>query len=306
MSNLPSQIESTDAEIAEELNNVGSELFLDLIAEKARLLDFEYQLNRARAGSCVEVARPQFGILTGSAETLNEEWLEDVAARSNILADELTIVHVVPGSAFDLADLRIGDELLEIDGQEIGSHSDLVQFRMRSGGVSSIEVRYRRTDREHTIRIPVEQACPTRFELVGSESLMTFTRLSVTFVPRGLMAYAKDDDVLAAALAHGMSHALYDKPKQPVLENERRADLLGIETAALAGFDVRKTVRYWEDMAKAYPYVVIPHPSKRGTSKRTWNKQAWSEARRGYPHYDVARRFRAIRIAIAHRSPPTR
>lgn len=284
-------------EVSKELASVGSELFLNLIAEKSRLLDFEYRLNLARAESCKAVARPQFGILTGSADTLDKDWLKKVAAQNKIVAEKPTIIHVVVGSPFDRAGMQIGDELLEIGGQSVGSHSELIQLRMGIRETTPIQVRFVRSGEEMTIEIPVELGCPTLFELADNESLFPFSRLSVIFVPRGLMAYAKDDDVLAAALAHGMSHALFDQADQSALESERRADMMGILTAADAGFDVNKTIQYWEDMARAYPYAVLSDPreiaGRRGPGRNPLN-ELWGRN----PHYYIAKRFRDIRNLV--------
>lgn len=102
----PLPVDAQEERVAEELTEVGAELFLGLIGEKSRLLDFQYRLNTARAHSCGRVARPQFGILTGGAESLDEEWLKTVAARKDILGQSLTILHVVEGSPFARAGLR--------------------------------------------------------------------------------------------------------------------------------------------------------------------------------------------------------
>jgi hypothetical protein len=287
--------------IAEELNAVASELFVDLIVEKSRLLDMQYRLNLARAESCESVARPQFGVLTGSSSTLDEDYLKEVAARDGIVAEALTIVHVVSGSPFGAAGMRVGDEILEINAQIVESHSQLVELRMRSTTATSTRVRFLRDQEEMTLEIPVETACPTIFQLAASESLLTRSNRAVIQVPRGLVAYAQDDDLLAAALAHGMAHALFDREDQTHFQNEERADSLGIETAAMAGFDVSPTIGYWEDIARAYPYFVLPHPTERVKSRDrriTTLIEGWGRQ----PHYEIAKRFPGIRHYVKRHS----
>lgn len=113
------------------------------------------------------------------------------------------------------------------------------------------------------------------------------------------MAYASDDDVLAAAMAHAMAHALFNKRNESPIENERRADRVGIETASLAGFDVRKTIDYWEDLARAYPYLINPDPGHRSVKRsRTWSGRRGSPARGHHGHYEIAKRFRDIRAFV--------
>jgi hypothetical protein len=254
----PELTPATRLELEAEIGEVGSQLFAEMIDEKVRLLDIEYALNHTAAKACGDLVRPQFGILTGSLVSLDQTWLKEASAKRGILGDGLNIVHVVPGSPFERAGLRAGDELLSVNGESPRSHSDLHAQRMRATDLAPTVVRYRREGREYSIEIPTHLACPVTFSLFQSEALVTTSRRAQVLVPRGLLASARDEHVLAIALAHGFAHAVWDKPGSSRLEQEQRADRLGTRLAAHAGFDVSKTIGYWEDVARVHPWLVLP------------------------------------------------
>ena len=256
----PDPTAPTKPELEAELGEVGSQLFADVIDEKTRLLEIEYVLNRAAAKACGDLARPQFGILTESLSSLDQTWLKAASAKGGILGDGLTIVHVVPDSPFDRAGLRVGDELLSLNGASPQSHADLHAQRMQATDRAPTVVDYRREGLENSIEIPTQLGCPVTFSLLQSESLVTTAKRAQVLVPRGLLAHARDENMLAIALAHGFAHAVWDKPGSSHLEQEQRADRLGTRLAAHAGFDVSKTVEYWEDVARAHPWLVISNP----------------------------------------------
>jgi hypothetical protein len=110
-----------------------------------------------------------------------------------------------------------------------------------------------------------------------------------------LVLYAQDDDVLAAALAHALAHLLFDDGAVDDLAAEQRADQMGILLAGAAGYDVDATVGYWEEMARAYPWIVAPRRS-RGFGRDSFRSFG---ARVLYDHHDLARRMPGIRARVA-------
>lgn len=256
----PEPTSSSSSELAAERNAINMHLFRDVIEEKARLLNIEYVLNRAAVKACGDLARPQFGILTGSQVSLGQTSLQEATANDGFLRNGLTIVYVVPGSSFDRAGLRAGDELLALNGKSPKSHSELHAQRMQTTQREQTVVRYRREGREHDIAIRTRFACPVTFSLFDSESIVTRSQPAHVLVPRGLLAFAHDEQILANALAHGFAHAVWDEVRDSPLEQESRADELGIRLAAHAGFDVHRTIRYWEDVARVHPWLVTPNP----------------------------------------------
>jgi hypothetical protein len=291
----PQQPGPSSEQLKDELSSVGEKLFLDLIREKGRLLEMEYRLNRVAAGPCGNLARPHYGVLAGGRETLEEDWLVEIAETSRILGEALTIVYVVPGSPFAEAGLRAGDELLSIDDESPRSNSELHALRMKTESLDPTRVVYRRDGEERTVEVPVTPTCPVGFLLIQSEELITLSRTAAVLVPRGLLAHTQDDDdMLAAALAHGLAHALWHEEGESTLARERRADRQGARIAAAAGFDPSRSVAYWEDVARAYPWLVLPEPNERKRSRPGSMEQLVRSLGIG-EHHEIARRMEGIR-----------
>ena len=84
-------------------------------------------------------------------------------------------------------------------------------------------------------------------------------------VPTGLARFAADDDELAIAIAHQMGHQIVGSFR--TLDDEPRADELGLEIAHRAGFDVAKAPAFWDRWAAAQFWTIatdmdgtyIPH-----------------------------------------------
>lgn len=102
-----------------------------------------------------------------------------------------------------------------------------------------------------------------------------------------------------------MARALFTNAESTALENEQMADLYGIETAARADFDVSRTVEYWENIARAYPDLIFPGPSRRQLTIGDLVEQLAS-LMPGTAHYDLSSRLARIqRYALRFASPAT-
>jgi predicted Zn-dependent protease len=85
-------------------------------------------------------------------------------------------------------------------------------------------------------------------------------------IPTGLLRFVRDDDELAIAIAHQMGHQILGSFRN--IEDEPRADALGIAIAHRAAFDVAKAPAFWDrvavdqfwqisaDMDRNVPYVL--------------------------------------------------
>lgn len=287
-----------------ELVDFGSQMLGTLIEEKSRLLDVAHRLTTASAERCGSLARPRIGALVGSGGTAETEWLREAMARDHGLTDELRVIHLVPGGAFERAGVRVGDALLSIDGKTPRSLGALRQTLLAER-LALFRLRFRRGDREWASTLRLDLACPVQFELAAEAELLVRTRDKIiALVPRGLLVYAETDDRLAAALAHQLAHILYDVAGQTDRAAEQRADRHGIALAALADFDPSEAIPYWEDMARVYPWLVLPRPDvARPVAGRVPFGGSPRERRRWiawyHDHHDLARRMGGLRRALA-------
>lgn len=220
------------------------------------------------------------------------------ALRDHAVAGDLTILHVVPGGPFARAGLERGDQILSFDGIRPKTRGELRTHLFTHPALKSAGVRIRRGDEEWDRQVPLTPACPVLFELGAGAGLTTWQNRKVVVVaPRGLLRYAKSDDLLAAVLGHQLAHALFDRDSLDDLASERRADRRGAIIAANAGFRVSGLIAYWEDVARSYPWLITPEMARPARIRRnTWRPGYLA---RQFQHHDIARRIRGIRRVVA-------
>lgn len=278
-----------------ELVNVGTEMFGDLIAEKSRLENVAYRLNRAARSYCGELQRPLVGALLGGSDAMIEEWMQEAGRRQG-LGDLLTVLHIVPSGSFARAGLRPGDQVVAFEGQTPRTRSEFGDVVLAAAGLERARVTISRNGQERDLEVELDQGCPIPFKLAAEPHIMAGTGPGGIEVvaPRGLLGYATVDDRLAVPLSHQLAHTLFDQDADSDLEGERRADRNGIRLAGAAGYDISHTVPYWEDTARAYPWLVAPD-RVRGRGSSRFRRET---TRRAYDHHDLARRMSRIRAAV--------
>jgi len=254
-------------------------------------MDIEYRLTRSAAARCGEISRPHAGVLLAMPDPTSGREAGSVAS------DAPTIVYVVPGGSFDRAGLRAGDGLVALDGEPVRSSADVLTLMLSSGTRRSVRVTARRGDApDLELDVPLEPACPIRLGLATSALLIPWqTQRLLLSIPIGLTHHVDDDATLATVVAHQMAHALYDKPDDDAITAEQRADRIGLEMAAAAGYEILGAPAYWEDVAAEYPVLI-------GDAPPGWRPLAWTQDQRidrsGLPHPEIARRLGPLRAAI--------
>lgn len=284
--------------LAEELKDVSSEMLTEVINDKARLADLDYALSIAAARYCGEVNRPRIGALVGGNASLQHESLREAAQRDHAIAGNLTVLHVVAGGPSDRAGLKPGDEILRFHGIHLKTRTELVAFLNANPGLAVARARIGRGSEERDVEIELKDACPVLFELGSGPGLTPWQHGKLTIVvPRGLIRYASEDDVLAVALGHQLAHVLFDRAVEEDLAAERRADRMGAIIAANAGYRVSGVTRYWEDAARAYPWLITPERGRPVRVRKDYGRYRFLARR--FQHHDIARRMQGMRAVVA-------
>lgn len=276
----------------ESAEEIGADMLGDLLSDRGRVLDIEYRLVRTARMKCGDLVRPHAGAVAASEASFDDDSVRAVAADMVGTDADVRLVHVTPGGSFAKAGLRAGDEVLEIDGQALASGADLDRYLLAEPR-ASVSVLFRRGESTpQTVQVALDPACPIRFQLVPSASLVPWQSSRLLLHVSDTLVRSVDDDTLAVAMAHQVAHALFDQPTDDAVAAEDRADRIGLELATLSGFDVEGAPRYWEEVA-------IEHPRLIGPADSMWKPLAWSAERRHWwappQHPEIALRLPAIR-----------
>ncbi|MBW2390556.1 MAG: PDZ domain-containing protein [Deltaproteobacteria bacterium] len=261
-----------------------------LIADNKRLRDIEYALTTSTAQKCGLLSRPRLGVLFFRADSFEDDAIRESVSEDYALGERLGVIYVVPGGSFDRADIRAGDQLLEVDGKATGTADEFLDLMLETSERDSIEVLLQRGGERLERSVRLAAGCPVQFALSTNAQLIArrTTRLMV-IVPMGVMRLVDDDDALAVVLAHELAHALFDDKEESWPVQEARADRYGLLIAASAGYEVAGAVAYWEAVASEYPWLIDDGPD---SSRPLW--KGWHS----YAHFGIAQRIAAIRSTV--------
>lgn len=279
---------------AEELQTsrlkVGSEAIGNLVEFRTRIKDVEYRISTNSAHQCGKYVRPRIGAIFSSRKSFEHKALQEVAQRDYALGERMTVAYVVPRGPLDRAQLKRGDEILEVDGAVFRTANDFGRFLLESADRTSLRIRYRRGDVEREQLVQLVPACPVEFGIAASPMIVAWQnfRLLVA-VPIGLLRCVESDGELAVALSHQFAHALFDLDDDTLEAREMRADREGLLIAARAGYDVSSAPQYWEKVAREYPWLI---EKQSGIRRLPWI--AYDE----FPHHGISTRMHAIRATV--------
>ncbi len=291
----PPELPKADAErLKDEFASRRIEL---LMRDRLRLRGIEYAISVSLAPRCGKLARPHPGVLLMEPELFEDKVLRAEVERRLDADRGIAVVGVVEGGGFDRAGIRHGDRLRRLNGRRIRSAHDFSQRMLENGQRESIAIEYERDGEVRRVAASLEAACPIRVSLIFEHSLTTYQpiRLHVK-VPLELVQTA-ERDLLASVIAHEVAHALFDMAHETKAQQEQRADREGLLLAARAGYDVSGMVRYWEQVAIAYPWTIESNPDDgRNDGDAQSIAERWREL---VSHDDIARRLPVIRKYVA-------
>ena len=279
----------------EELGPIKSEfasLTVDhLIEENRRLINLEYALTTASGPRCGALSRPQSGMILSRSRFFKDRELRKTANRELNLDESLRVLHVVPGSSVDEAGVRAGDGLLSVDGKRLKESARLRKHLLKVSDRRAVDFVFERDGELLEKTIDLEFGCPVVFKLTdGFEMIARAPMQLVVVVTPGVMSEVEDDDTLAVVLAHELAHTCFDDKSKSWLEQEKRADRLGLILAAQAGFKVDGAEAYWERVAMEYPWLIDVAADNQGPMR---------EGLEGYTHYGIGDRLSAIRATVS-------
>jgi len=225
------------------------------VQRQARLLAVSYAIRTAGTDLCGDAVGPILGIAVWRSNPLfGRPFFEALERIYGVWSGSIAVVAVQPGSPADRAGIRVGDQILQVDGGAI--HSDIDLFdRAAAVEAGAISIGLRRDEQE--IRVSVEPllACrPEAFLEIGDLMLTDRARGDHFYVTSGFIRFAKTDDELALVVAHELAHRISGMQVVPGPEVEIRADRLGLYLAARGGYDISVAPAFWDRVALEQPW----------------------------------------------------
>ena len=203
---------------------------------------------------------------------------ENIARFYKLTTEEgCVVVGVLDNYIADLAGIREGDIIKEIEGEEIkdSSHVDF-----KAGESSTVVVE--RNDTRLSLDVKPEEKSYVRIRLKESGKINAYAKFSEIQFTSGMVHFVENDDELAVIMGHELAHITSKHlpenismaalcgalggltgPFAPLTTqalyapysrgNEREADYLGLIYAHNAGYDVEKGVALWKRFALEIP-----------------------------------------------------
>jgi hypothetical protein len=203
---------------------------------------------------------------------------EDISKFYKLPTEEgCVVISVIDNYIADLAGIRQGDLIKEIEGEEI---NDSRQVEFKTGKSSTVVVE--RNDKRLSFYVKPEEKPYVRIRLKQTGEINAYAKFSGIQFTSGMVHFVEDDDELAIIMGHELAHltakhlpknirmaalcgtlGCVTGPFAPLTAkalyapysrgNEREADYMGLIYAHNAGYDIEKGVALWKRFALEIP-----------------------------------------------------
>lgn len=274
-----------------------------LVASDLRVATVAFRLQTAAAarGACASrTALP--GLLVGDASQYRADLRPGMALLFG-LAERPAITGIVPGSPAAAADIRVGDQLVQLDGNDLDEGAPRARVGRAARGErftrlvalladafarGPVTLGLRRGDAALSRTITGAPACASMVQLdLGGLRNADADGRTVT-ISQGLLDAVRNDDELALVIGHELSHnilghrALLDRAgrgglfgaRAQVRETERAADYLGLYLVAWGGYDVETAAALWRHFGRGGRWGSLVAGSHPATADRARDLEA--------------------------------
>ncbi|WP_220150763.1 M48 family metallopeptidase [Thalassospira xiamenensis] len=273
----------------------------ETIRLQVQLLNPAFQVRRANVDLCGGEVSFSFGFVSVS-KTADEFGPAAVSAFD--VSDNVLIAAVASGSPADLAGIRKGDRVTQINHQLVGGDAAAalkpVGDAALTGGAVTFHVK--RISETFTVDVAPVPVCGYPVELLDDQTVNAFADGDRVMISKGMVRFVDTEDELALVIGHELAHnteghtdkkmgnaiigAIFDGLVAGLGGNtggafsnamagvnsqdfESEADYVGAYYAARAGYDVSDAAGLWRRMAASNPQAIhlagTTHPS---TAKR--------------------------------------
>jgi hypothetical protein len=256
-----------------------------------RVAGVAYRLSTANAALCPGALAPQSGLVLHSIEQYGLAD-RDAAARHFALGDRVGVMAVVPGSPAAKAGLVEGDQLVAVNGRDLGTTDTgtaptrasvdralaVLGEAMARGPVS---LRVSGPGGERDVRFVTEAGCQSSVELIPGDAINAWADGFRVMISEGLLRRCANDDDLALVIGHEMAHNLLHHRQRlaaegvsanrllpltagsaAMRETEEEADRLAVRLAAGARYDLSGAEAFIARLLDPAVPVAATHPAR--------------------------------------------
>ncbi len=251
-----------------------------------RLLGVSYPLWTKNADLCGARTKHSLWLRSASAaELAKSKEFGPTVQRMYGVAEQQTILLVVPGSPIDVAGMKPGDVLKEVNGKPVAAGALVdADWKALRGADEAAPVTFgvqRGTERLILTATPIK-ACDYTINYVNNDALNAFANGEAVFITSGMMRFTESDHELALVLGHELAHNVrrhMDAKKTNAMggmffdilaavvgvntqgafanaagskysqEFESEADYVGLYYVARGGYDYKQASTFWRRMA---------------------------------------------------------
>lgn len=260
---------------------------------QTRFFDVAFRILKDNAELCGDATRLESGIHVATANSMAEEYRE--VARTEGITERLNIIAVMDSLPAALVGIRVGDEIVKIDGRRAGlGQSGFDRFwtmyeeSIKNNGTIDLEIL--RNGETLNFRLSPVSVCDYGLHLAISDQVNAFADGENVLLTTGMLRFTESDDALALIVAHELGHNIMGHIRKKkrnsllggligavvktttgidAIENlmgvgagafsqdfEAEADYVGAYYASRAGFNLTEGVNLWRLMATEHPQSI--------------------------------------------------
>lgn len=245
-----------------------------------RLGEVEWELRRNAVLLC-ESRAAGIGIVVDDLDAYREDQRDFVSMVTG-LAEVPQVIAVMAGGPAERAGLREGDGILSVNGMNVAelakaygdeTLSDAVMDRIGATGQGRmLRVEILRDGHRFVMDLEPERVCAPRFILKIDGKIDAYSDGDNVAVSTGAIRFAANQDELALIAGHELAHTIVHKGRKSGLFSGRKledeADALGAQLADCGGYDLARSLSFWERFAKKDWAGFLRLPTHRGSKAR--------------------------------------
>lgn len=262
----------------------------------ARILEIGDRLAVAGADLCRDQV-PIAGIAVHSLSQYGDPY-RDVAASAFHLDDRPAVLAADPASPAGRAGIRADDILVAADGRSFGEQKPAAtaSFGQTERALDGLDAAFAdgaadlalvRGGAPLAVRVTAVPGCRGRFQLVPGGRLNAGADGRYIQISAALSSYVRDDDELAAILAHELAHNILNhrlrlddarvsrgmfksigRNARLIRETEVEADRLSVYLLDRGGYSVEAAARFWRRFGPEHGKGIFASPTHPGWKER--------------------------------------
>lgn len=278
---LPPLIEQ--GKVNEEQKRQQEIIITDYVDKLSRVERVAYRLLTANTQFCADDLGYMLGMTALASGDVFSHYREAAAFFLKV-AGRPRVIAVVPGGPADMAGVKVGDEIQDVDGKPCADANDLARAA-RAGQPLRLALR-RGLEPLQAVVTPA-RSCSYTVKFLSRQEINAMAYRDTIFIFMGMAKFAATDEDMAVVMGHELAHITMEHMKSkmtnsilmsilidapiialtgvnPQIGNniggslnsrgfEEEADYIGLYHAARAGFDIAGAENLWRRMAIENP-----------------------------------------------------